>query len=137
MKGGAQTNLTRPITPADLVSPDGACASVGPEGAVVASAAPNSGDQPPVNDTSQLLPGGIGLQMSECDVVRRAGNPDRIENGANERGERAVVLTYIHGPRPGIYRFSGGRLYSIEASPAPPPPPPKQKKPAKKPAQHA
>ena len=53
-----------------------------------------------------LLPGGIALQMTECDVVRRAGAPEQLQIGADERGERAVVITYIRGPRPGIYRFA-------------------------------
>ena len=35
-------------------------------------------------------------------------------------GERATVITYIHGPRPGIYRFSAGRLTSIERAPEAP-----------------
>jgi hypothetical protein len=46
-----------------------------------------------------------------------------------------VTLTYLRGPSPGIYRFEGGRLVSIERAPAPPPAPAKsQKAPAKKPA---
>jgi hypothetical protein len=63
--------------------------------------------------------GGIALQMTECEVVARAGAPDNIEFGNGQRGGRAVVLTYLHGARPGIYRFSGGRLYSIERAPEP------------------
>jgi hypothetical protein len=50
--------------------------------------------------------------------VHRAGGPDGIEFGS-EGGERAVVLTYTRGARPGIYRFGGGRLYSIERAPEP------------------
>jgi hypothetical protein len=61
---------------------------------------------------------GIALQMTECEVVQRAGNPEGIEFG-NEGGERSVVLTYTAGARPGIYRFGGGRLYSIERAPEP------------------
>jgi hypothetical protein len=76
--------------------------------------------------------GGVALQMTECDVVRRAGAPERVELGANERGERAVVLTYARGPRPGVYRFAGGRLYSIERGPEPPAPARQQKAAAKK-----
>ena len=84
-----------------------------------------------------MLPGGIGLEMTECDVVHRAGAPDRFEFGTSERGDRTLTLTYIGGPRPGIYRFVAGRLASIERGPEPPAPakPAKAKKPApKKPA---
>jgi hypothetical protein len=59
-------------------------------------------------------PSGIALQMTECQVVQVAGYTDRVEIGANERGQRAVTLTYLSGDRPGIYRFIGGRLASME-----------------------
>jgi hypothetical protein len=72
--------------------------------------------------------------MTECDVVRRAGAVEKIDVGANERGERTVTLTYLHGPSPGIYRFTGGRLASIERAPGLPPAPAKQKATPKKPA---
>jgi hypothetical protein len=105
----------RPVTPADLVGPQGQCPDAGP-GAAAAR-------------------GGIALQMTECEVVRRAGAPENTELGTTDRGERSVTLTYTGGPRPGIYRFAGGRLYAIERGQEPPPPdPPKAKKPpAKKP----
>src|SRR5262249_19822355 len=86
---------------ADLVGPDGQCAGGRQEQAVdAASGAPAAA--------------GISLQMTECDVVNRIGTPDRVDLGSNERGERAAVLTYTRGARPGIYRFAGGRLTSIE-----------------------
>jgi len=79
--------------------------------------------------------GGIALQMTECDVVRRAGPVEKIDIGSDERGERAVTLTYLRGPWPGIYRFTGGRLVSIERAPGPPPAPAKAPKAStKKPA---
>ena len=78
-------------------------------------------------NASQAL-GGIGLQMTECEVVSRAGVPDNIEFGAGGT-ERVVSLTYLGGPRPGIYRFSTGRLYSIERAPEAPR---QQRPPAKK-----
>ena len=103
----------RPITAADLVSAEGQCAMAAAEA-------------PPTPDTASdgmqqasLLPGGIALQMTECDVVRRAGAPEQIQI-ADERGERSVVITYIRGPRPGIYRFAAGRLASIERAPEAP-----------------
>jgi hypothetical protein len=108
----------RPVTSADLVGPQGQCSGAGPD------AAPARG--------------GIALQMTECEVVGRAGAPENIEVGTTDRGERAVTLTYTGGPRPGIYRFAGGRLYAIERGQEPPPPePPKAKKPPAKKAKPA
>ena len=92
-----------------------------PGRARTAQCATAAADAPPADAAPRpeapLVPGGIALQMTECDVVRRAGAPEQVEIGANERGERAVVLTYMRGPRPGIYRFAGGRLVSIERAP--------------------
>jgi len=99
----------RPVTAADLVSADGQCASE-------ALPAQESDAAPP---TAPLQSGGIALQMTECDVVRRAGAPEQLQIG-DERGERTTVITYIQGPRPGIYRFSAGRLTSIERAPEAP-----------------
>jgi hypothetical protein len=70
-------------------------------------------------------PRGVALAMTECQVVQLAGYTDRVEIGA-EGGRRSVVLTYLSGPRPGIYRFTDGRLTSMERVEAPPQP----KKPA-------
>jgi len=108
-------NFDRPITSADLVGANGQCS--GPP--------PGSSDPP--------VAGGIALQMTECDVVRRAGPVENIESGVTPRGERSVVLTYVRGPWPGIYRFAGGRLVSIEKAPVPPAPEKPQKS-SRKPA---
>jgi hypothetical protein len=126
----AVTSL-QPVTAADLITPDGQCASVGP-GPVVASATP--GQATDENPAPALIQGGIALEMTECDVVRRAGAPDRFEFGTTERGERSATLTYVNGPRPGIYHFAAGRLASIERGPEPPAAakPAKAKKPAAK-----
>lgn len=77
--------------------------------------------------------GGVALEMTECDVVRRVGIAEKVDLGANERGERTAVLTYLGGLRPGIYRFVAGRLVSIERAPEPPAPsrPARKKKPAR------
>jgi hypothetical protein len=113
---GVQTTELRPVTAADLVGPQGQCAGTGQDaGATV---------------------GGIALEMTECEVVKRAGTPENVELGTTDRGERAVTLTYSSGPRPGIYRFAAGRLVAIERGAEPPEPakPVKTKKPpAKKP----
>ena len=105
-------NELRPVTPADLVGPQGQCAGSGAD--------------------TGLAQGGIALEMTECEVVKRAGAPENVQVGTNERGERAVTLTYNSGPRPGIYHFANGRLYDIDRVEEPPPEPPKPKKPAPK-----
>lgn len=106
--GGRNEFTLRSVTPADLVSADGQCAAA-------ENAAPDTGP-----DGTPLPAGGIALQMTECDVVRRAGAPEQIQVGADERGDRSVVITYIRGSRPGIYRFAAGRLASIERAPEAP-----------------
>jgi hypothetical protein len=85
------------------------------------------GGTPPVST-------GVGLGMTECEVVRALGHTDRIEISTNERGQRSVTLTYLTGARPGIYRFVAGQLVSLErAGDAPAEPKPtKPKKAAKK-----
>jgi hypothetical protein len=103
---------------ADLVGPDGQCAGGRQEQAV-----------DPATGTPAA---GISLQMTECDVVNRIGAPDRVDLGSTERGERAAVLTYTRGARPGIYRFSSGRLVSIERGAEAPPERPKKAAPQKK-----
>jgi hypothetical protein len=116
-EGNRPTELP-PITAADLVDQQGQCAAAAAQG------------------TDSTARGAIALQMTECEVVRRAGPPDQVEFGTSDRGERAVTLTYRGGPRPGVYRFTGGRVSSIERLPeAEAPPAAKPKKPAaKKPA---
>ncbi len=71
---------------------------------------PSTGAPPPATGRDTF---GIALQMTECQVVQLAGTTDRVEIGA-EGGRRSVVLTYMAGPRPGIYRFTDGRLTSME-----------------------
>jgi hypothetical protein len=113
--GGNNQFELRPVTAADLVSADGQCAMTAAEGPP-----PAPGDA--ASDAAQggLVSGGIALQMTECDVVRRAGAPEQIQVGAEPNGDRSVVLTYTRGPRPGIYRFAAGRLTSVERAPEAP-----------------
>ncbi|MEA2938438.1 MAG: hypothetical protein QOC56_1942 [Alphaproteobacteria bacterium] len=121
--GGKEEFTLRPPTREDLVGPQGECSVAAANPAVDANSDP----------AGTSLTQGIALQMTECEVVRRAGAPDNVELGANERGERSVVLTYVRGARPGVYRFAGGRLYSIERGPEPATPARQQKAaPAKK-----
>jgi hypothetical protein len=120
------------VTAADLVDGNGNCA-----GAPVAAV---GGDPTGVSSNEAALPGPIGLEMTECDVVRRVGVPARVEVGANDRRERTATLTYTSGERPGIYAFTDGRLKSMELGPEPLPQEKTakaKKKPAKPPARRA
>ena len=101
----AQSPPTDPINPR---SNQALYFTAGPETGRTANAVPNAPPQ------VRGGPSGIALQMTECQVVQVAGYTDRVEIGANERGQRAVTLTYLSGDRPGIYRFIGGRLASME-----------------------
>lgn len=74
---------------------------------------------------------GVGLEMTECEVVRAAGSPESVQIGTNERGERSVTMIYGTPERP-TYRFVAGRLVSIERGAEPPPEPAKKKPPPKK-----
>lgn len=108
-----------PVKAEDLVDSEGRCVGA------LASAAPAADGADPVTvpPDAALAASGIGLAMTECDVVKRAGSPEKLELGSNERSERALTLTYLKGPRPGIYRFVEGRLVTIERAPEPPAPP--------------
>jgi hypothetical protein len=114
----------RPITPADLVDNNGACA---PRTAPQPPSAPGSqaAAPPAAPDTSSLLGGGVALGMSECDVVFRVGQPANVQLGKKPNGDRTAVLTFQSGPRPGIYHFESGSLTamdSVQTSAAPPQP---------------
>jgi len=139
----------RPLGPDDFVGPDGRCAgdpapADGPSGpgALYFQAGPEAGPAPAPLAPGSAQPGGsrpgpgIALEMSECDLVRAAGYTGQVEISRNERGERSVVLTYLQGEHPGIYRFVSGRLKSIERAPELPAAakPAAPKKPGKKPA---
>jgi hypothetical protein len=105
--GGKDQFELRPVGAADLVNADGQCPAV----ETMSAAEPGPDGAPP------LMSGGIALQMTECDVVRRAGAPENVQIGTDARGDRSVVITYLRGPRPGIYRFAAGRLTSVERAP--------------------
>ncbi len=106
------------VSPADLIGADGTCAGVAPSEANALA-----GGQPTPT-------GSVALGHTECDVARAAGTPDNVNISANERGDRSVVLTYTRGPRPGIYRFTAGRLADVQA--AAPEAPVRPAKPSKK-----
>ena len=142
-----------PVTPADLVGPDGRCAfeaapmmsagaqrlQAAPDDVAPAASPINPRSNqalyftagPETGRTAAVAPGalppevrggprGISLAMTECQVVSIAGYTDRVEISGGERGERMVTLSYLSGDRPGIYRFRGGRLISMERVAEPP-----------------
>ncbi len=126
--GPSRTSLSKPIPPEDLMSADGRCAGMD----VAPLTPPEQSPGPVAPAVAPAAPAGVALGMSECEVMRRTGQPDNFEVGANPRGERSVVLTYSRSSRPGIYRFASGALTTIERGPEPPPLP-KPVRPAKKP----
>ena len=128
-----------PVGPDDLVSADGRCGVSAPPAQALDPAQPPAGavalNTPEVSPGAPTVMGGVALGMTECQTVQRAGTPGNVNIGSGEKGERSVVLTYLSGPWPGIYRFSDGRLKVIDRAPAPPATsktPPKKKKTAKK-----
>jgi hypothetical protein len=132
-----ESSRNRQLTAADLVDANGACPPLpAPAVAPAQSAANGATPIPTAPEAPPTLMGqGIALGMSECDVVYRAGAPSNLELGKNPNTERSLVLTYNSGPRPGIYRFTAGRLMAMDrVEVAPPPPEPKavkKKKPIK------
>ena len=78
--------------------------------------------QPEIGGGSPAGIGGIALGMTECEAVRRAGQPSNVAISAGDKGARKVVVTYLSGPWPGIYTFDSGRLQEIDAAPEQPKP---------------
>ena len=120
-----ETKRTGPVTDADLVDANGSCPMAAPpQPAVGGQAAPGS-NAPAIGE-------GVGLGMTECEVVSRAGPPNSVQLGRNPNGDRTAVLSYQSGPRPGIYHFERGRLMQMDrVEVAAPAPKPAKKKPAK------
>jgi hypothetical protein len=116
----------RPVAAEDLVDGSGHCAGGAP--VVPASTEDATASAEPTAPSGAR----VGLDMTECDVVRASGQPQNVEVSANERGERSVVMTYATVERSGTYRFTAGRLTSIERGPDIEPPPKPKKSPPKK-----
>jgi hypothetical protein len=102
----------KPVTPEDLVSADGACPGMAASANALTDGA--AGAPPPTGG------GTVALLHTECDVVRGIGPPDSVNLSAAPGGGRMAVVTWLRGPRAGIYTFTGGRLSSIEAAPEQP-----------------
>jgi len=131
------------VGPEELVGADGSCAPAAEAApAPAAAAAPATSEPVPDRlETGGAVPaaappvlGGISLGMSECQAVRRAGQPANVAISSDEKGERKVVVTYLSGPWPGIYTFNAGRLKVIDRAPEleKPKAPVKKKKPQKR-----
>jgi hypothetical protein len=96
--------LNRPVTSADLVDAQGLCA--GGAGAVA--------DQ---GEAAALPAHGVGLFMTECQVVQVLGAPQAVNIARTPRGDREVTMTFLTTDQAGLYRFISGRLKSIERAP--------------------
>jgi hypothetical protein len=149
--GNVNLNPQGPVGAEDMVSADGRCAAPAAAAAQAAEPSPAPADRAvgsvagdlagspmspatpasagPSPGLQRLEPasgpqvsGGIALGMTECQAVQRAGTPSNVAISAGEKGERKVVLTYLSGPWPGIYTFSGGRLNVVERAPEQPKP---------------
>ena len=130
---------TRQVTSDDLVTAEGYCSGMAPPpvpsdaNAMTdnAAGAPPAAAPPP----APTVTGTVALGHTECDVVRGIGPPASVNLSNNPRGDRVAVVTWLQGPRAGIYTFTGGRLSSIERAPVveqPKPVKPVKKKVAKK-----
>jgi len=136
-------STAKPVSPEELVSADGTClgmnAPLAPVAPIDSNAQAGPADLRPgaqrepvaTDPAAPAVPpqmgyqgsgGGIALGMSECEVARNEGIAANVVIGANERGERDVTLTYLTSLHPGIYRFTAGRLTSIDRAPEPPKP---------------
>jgi hypothetical protein len=129
-----ETNARRgPVGANEMIDANGACpAMAAPNAAAAPASAESQGVTPAPAGSAEpsFLGGAVALGMTECEVVARAGAPNNVQIGANPNSERSVVLTYNGGPRPGIYRFEGGRLTDMDrVEVAEPKPAPKAKKP--------
>jgi hypothetical protein len=121
-----------PVGPTDLVDAQGFCAGTAPPAETAQGS--DAGAAAPTPAAAPAVPGAVGLDMTECEVVRALGPPQSVNFGANDRGERRVTMVFFAGERSGSYQFTSGRLTSLERGPEPPPPPKPERAAKKKPA---
>ena len=109
----------RPVTSDDLVTAEGYCAGMAPApGPADANAlTDNPAGAPAAAAPPPVVTGTVALGHTECDVVRGIGAPVSVNLSNNPRGDRVAVVTYLQGPRAGIYTFTAGRLSSVERAP--------------------
>jgi hypothetical protein len=122
-----ESRQAKPVADSDLVDASGGC----PPSAPPPQAAAAGGGAPAPGSDASRLGEGVGLGMTECEVVARAGPPNSVQFGRNPNGERTAVLSYQGGPRPGVYHFERGRLMQMDRVEVAAPPPQAKKKPAK------
>ena len=122
-----ESRQSRPVSDSDLVDASGSCPAAA--AAPPAAAGGRAGGPGAPGGYVPALGEGVGLGMTECEVVSRAGAPNSVQLGRNPNGDRTAILSYQSGPRPGIYHFERGRLMQMDRVEVAPPPP--QKKPAK------
>lgn len=119
-KGGGNSSIETPplssskeVTPNDLITSDGQCPGMPAPGAPADANASSEG---------QISVAPVALGHTECDVARAINiAPDNVNLSNNARGDRVALITWTHGPRPGAYTFTSGRLSSIERVDVPPP----------------
>jgi hypothetical protein len=127
------TRALKPIGPTDLVDAQGMCAAMAPAPAPAADQGSDARAAPaPPPAAGPAVPGPVGLDMTECEVVAGIGPPRSVNIASDERGARKVTMIFMGNERAGTYEFVGGRLKALERGPEPPAPPeqPKKKKPA-------
>ena len=118
----ARAAAARPITQADLMNQDGSCAAQAAPAATDGVAPASSDANDALAGTGQLptVTGAVALGMTECQVAERTGSPDNF-NITAEGTDRIATMTVTRGAWPGLYRFRGGRLVSIERIDVPAP----------------
>jgi hypothetical protein len=121
------TRAVKPVGPGDLVDGQGMCAGAAPPPAATTGQGSETG-APVVPPAGPALPGAVGLEMTECEVVAAVGPPQSVNIGSDEHGSRRVTMVFTGNERAGTYEFIGGRLKSLERGPEPPAPPPQPKK---------
>ncbi|MBU6461436.1 MAG: hypothetical protein KGI99_12150 [Bradyrhizobium sp.] len=121
----------KPVTSDDLVSAEGYCPGMAPPAGPADANALTDG---PAGAPPPAGTGTVALGHTECDVVRGIGAPTSVNLSNDPRAGRVAVVTWLQGPRAGIYTFTNGRLSSVERAPeVEQPKPVKQKKKTKKP----
>jgi hypothetical protein len=117
----------RPVGPGDLVDAQGFCAAAAPAPATTAQGS-EGGAAPVAPPVGPAVPGPVGLDMTECEVVAAIGAPQSVNIASDDHGARKVTMIFMGSERAGSYEFIGGRLKSLERGPEPPAPPPDPKK---------
>ena len=125
-----ESRQSRPVNDSDLVDANGSCSAAAAPPAVAGG--PAGGPGVP-GAGAPALGEGVGLGMTECEVVTRAGAPNSVQLGRNPNGDRTAIMSYQSGPRPGVYHFERGRLMQMDRVEVAEPPPPKKPAKTKKP----